>query len=212
MKTVHLQDRIRLLIVDDHLIVRSGLETLLGKEKDIELAGGVASAEAALAFVDTHIVDVMLLDLHMPEINGLDLIEKMLDHPHAPQILILSSFDYEEEIYLAAQRGARGYIMKSSSRAEILAAIRQVFLGQLYFPKQIADVLEQRKKRIGLSHREQDILLMISKGLTNKEIAHSLYISQFTVRNHVNHILIKLDATDRTEAISIAMQQGIIRS
>lgn len=211
MKTAHPQDRIRLLIVDDHLIVRSGLETLLGKEKDIELAGGVASAEAALAFVDTQIIDVMLLDLHMPEINGLDLIEKMLARPHAPRILILSSFDYEEEIYLAAQRGARGYILKSSSRAEILAAIHQVFLGQLYFPKQIADVLEQRKKRIGLSHREQDILLMISKGLTNKEIAHSLYISQFTVRNHVNHILIKLDATDRTEAISIAMQQGIIR-
>lgn len=202
--------KIRLLVVDDHPIVRSGLETLLAKETDIEFIGSVACAETALVYLDQYSVDVMLLDLHMPKIGGLDLLTRISARPDLPKILILSSFDYEEEIYQSAKAGASGYILKSATRAEILCAIRQVAQGKIYFPKQIADMIEQRKNRVSLSHREQDILIMISKGLTNKEIAHTLCISQFTARNHVNHILGKLDASDRTEAISIAMQLGII--
>jgi DNA-binding NarL/FixJ family response regulator len=180
---------IRILIVDDHPIVRAGLVSLLGKEPGLRVASSVNGGEAALAFLERHSVDVVLLDLRMPKIGGIELMPAIRQCPNPPRVLILSSFDYEEEIYRAAKAGASGY---------------------LHFPNGIAARIAEREARIGLSPREQDVLMMISKGLTNKEIGRALLISQFTVRNHVNHILEKLEAGDRTEAVSIAMQQGVI--
>jgi DNA-binding NarL/FixJ family response regulator len=204
------QNAIRVLIVDDHPIVRAGLVSLLGKEPGLRVAGSVNGGEAALTFLQRHAVDVVLLDLRMPKLGGLDLIPYLRQLPVVPQVLILSSFDYEEEIYRAAKAGARGYLLKDSNRTQIVEALRRVASGHLHFPKSFAEKIADRESRIGLSPREQDVLIMISKGLTNKEIGRALLISQFTVRNHVNHILEKLDAGDRTEAVSIAMQQGVI--
>jgi DNA-binding NarL/FixJ family response regulator len=152
----------------------------------------------------------VLLDLRMPGTTGLQVLPAILALQSPPKVLILSSFDYEEEIYRAAKAGASGYLMKDATRAQIVQAINAVANGGLYFPKGIAERIADREGRTGLSSREQDVLIMISKGLTNKEIAHALLISQFTVRNHINHILEKLEATDRTEAVSVAMQQGVI--
>jgi len=201
---------IRLLIVDDHPIVRAGLATLLGKENGFRLVGGVDSAEDALAFLKQHRVDIVLLDLRMPKTSGLEVLPLILALDPAPKVLVLSSFDYEEEIYRAAKAGARGYLMKDATRSQIVSAIQTVAKGNLHFPKEIAARILERNGRNGLSPRERDILTMIAKGLTNKEIAHIFVISQFTVRNHVMHIFEKLEASDRTEAVSIAMQQGII--
>ena len=201
---------IRILIVDDHPIVRAGLATLLKKEPGFYLAGGVDGADAALALLDQHPVDVVLLDLRMPKKAGLDVLPAILGRASPPKVLILSSFDYEEEIYRAATAGAHGYLMKDATRAEIVGAIRAVANGQIHFPASIALRIAERKGRKGLSQREKEILTMLSKGLTNKEIGRVLLISQITVRNHVSHILEKLEAADRTEAVSIAMQQGVI--
>ncbi len=210
MKTQSDNHPIRILIVDDHLIVRAGLTTLLGKEPGFVVTGCVDGGSEALAFLERHDVDVVLLDLRMPKKCGLDVLPEIVSRFAAPRVLILSSFDYEEEIYRAAKAGALGYLTKDAARAEIVEGIRQVAAGHLHFPEAIATRLALRESRTGLSPRERDILAMIAKGLTNKEIARALQISQFTVRNHVIHILEKLEASDRTEAVSIALQQGVI--
>jgi DNA-binding NarL/FixJ family response regulator len=204
------QNPIRILIVDDHPIVRTGLATLLKAESGFRLVGGVDGGEEALAFLGQHPVDVVLLDLRMPKMSGLDVLPAIRKLHPAPYVLILSSFDYEEDIYRAAKAGASGYLMKDANRLQIVEAIRTVACGKLHFPKGIAARIQERAGRIGLSPREKDVLQMIAKGLTNKEIARVLSISQFTVRNHINHLLEKLEATDRTEAVSVAMQQGVI--
>lgn len=201
---------IRILIVDDHPIVRDGLAMLLETDADFQLAGSVDSAEKALAFLDRSSVDIVLLDLRMPKISGLEVLPSILAVKSAPKVIILSSFNYDEDIYQAAKAGARGYITKDSSRVQILGAIRSVASGNLLFPQSVAARITGRQGRTGLSPRELQVLDMIAKGLTNKEIARVLLISQFTVRTHVTHIFEKLAATDRTEAVSIATQQGII--
>jgi DNA-binding NarL/FixJ family response regulator len=210
MKTPPDKSLIRILIVDDHLIVRAGLTTLLGKESGFVVAGCVGSGAEALTFLNKSAADVVLLDLRMPQKNGIELLPEILACENPPHTLILSSFEYEEEIYRAAKAGARGYLTKDATRADIVDAIREVAAGRLHFPEAIATRLAERESRAGLSPREHDILRMLSKGLTNKEIGRALLISQFTVRNHVIHILTKLEATDRTEAVSIAIEHGIL--
>jgi DNA-binding NarL/FixJ family response regulator len=210
MENICEQKPIQVLIVDDHPIVRAGLAMLMGTNKELQLAGSVDGGEEALAFLARHPVDIVLLDLRMPKTSGLDVLPSILAIKPAPKVIILSSFDYEEDIYRAAKAGARGYLMKDSSRAQILGAIRFVASGHLHFPRGIAARIAERKSRIVLSTREVGVLQMMAKGLTNKEIARLLLVSQFTVRNHVKHIFKKLEATDRTEAVLIAIQQGVI--
>src|ERR1700738_575870 len=138
------QHRIRVLIVDDHPIVRAGLATLLGKEAGIRLEGGVDGAKEALSFLSKHAVDVVLLDLRMPGTTGLQALPEILALESPPRVLILSSFDYEEEIYRAAKTGARGYLMKDATRAQIVQAINAVANGQLHFPRGIAARIADR--------------------------------------------------------------------
>jgi DNA-binding NarL/FixJ family response regulator len=201
---------IRILIVDDHPIVRAGLATLLGSNTEFQLAGSVDGGERALVFLDSHAVDIVLLDLRMPKFSGLEVLPMILSRKPAPKVIILSSFDYEEDIYRAAKGGAHGYLMKEATRAEILAAIASVASGSLHFPQNIAARIEDRQSRAELSPRESEVLDMLAKGLTNKEIARVLLISQFTVRTHVKHLFKKLGASDRTEAVAIASHQGVI--
>jgi DNA-binding NarL/FixJ family response regulator len=201
---------IRILIVDDHPIVRDGLALLLGTDPGFRLSGSVDGGEKALAFIGRSPVDIVLLDLRMPKTSGLEVLPSLLAVQEAPKVIVLSSFNFDEEIYQAAKAGAHGYLVKDASGAEILEAIRSVAAGELYFPHGIAARIAERQERSGLSRRELEVLDMIAKGLTNKEIAQVLMISQFTVRTHIVHIFAKLAASDRTEAVAIASQQGII--
>ena len=201
---------IRLLIVDDHPVVRAGLSSMLGKHKSIEISGVAASADEAFAILSRHPADVILLDLRMPKMNGIDMLRVLSRQPSPPKVLILSSFEFEEEICRAVEAGARGYLLKEMSRDEIVAAIVAVHAGKKYFPPGVAARLAERTHRSSLSARELEILELLTKGLTNKEIGEAFGISKHTVRNHINNITQKLDVSDRTEAASVAIKQGII--
>jgi two-component system, NarL family, response regulator len=201
---------IRVLIVDDHPVVRAGLTSLLRKVNGLKVIGTAHNGEMALDLMRHTSVDVVLLDLRMPKIGGIDLLSLLREMTSPPAVLILSSYAYEEEIYRALKAGARGYLSKDASGAQIVEAINTVNAGGKYLSGEIAGRLAERESRSSLSSRETEILEMVSKGLTNKEIARVLQISQYTVRNHINHISAKLEVGDRTEAVAVAMQQGIL--
>lgn len=201
---------VRVLIVDDHPVVRAGLTSLLRRQPGVKLSGAAHSAEEAIDVLKHTLVDVILLDLRMPTINGIDLLNLLKTDPNPPRAIILSSYELEEEIYRAVKAGARGYLSKNAPREEIVTAIEAVAGGGTYFPRRIVEWMSEREARSSLSAREIEILEMVSKGLTNKEIAGVLQISHYTVRNHINHISAKLQVADRTEAATVALRQGII--
>jgi DNA-binding NarL/FixJ family response regulator len=201
---------IRVLIVDDHPVVRAGLASLLRRQTGLKVAGAAHSGEEAKELLNRSPVDVILLDLRMPGMNGIQLLNLLRTHGHCPRAILLSSYEYEEEIYQAVKAGARGYLSKNASREEIVAAVESVVAGGTYFPDRIRQWVEEREARLSLSAREIEILEMVSRGLTNKEIATALFISHYTVRNHLNHITAKLQVADRTEAATVALRQGII--
>jgi DNA-binding NarL/FixJ family response regulator len=202
--------KIALLLVDDHPVVRMGLSTMLQKCPQICVKGAVDSGVAAINFIDNSAVDIVLLDLRMPGMTGIETIRRIRRVSPATRIVILSSFEFDEEIHQAVIAGASGYLLKDTTSTQILDAIKRVNSGSVYFPKHIAERLENRRQRTELSKREIEILELVSKGFTNKEIAKALHLSQFTVRNHLNNVTSKLDVTDRTEAAFVAIQTGII--
>jgi two-component system NarL family response regulator len=178
----------------------------------LKLAGSAHSGEEAMAILARGAVDLMLLDLRMPAINGIDLLNLLKSQDRQPRAIILSSYEYEDEIHRAVKAGARGYLSKNAPREEIIAAIEEVVAGGTYFPERMLEWIQDREDRTSLSTREIEILEMVARGLTNKEIAGALSISHYTVRNHINHITAKLEVSDRTEAATVALRQGIIET
>jgi len=201
---------IRLLIVDDHPVVRVGLTTLLGTQPGLQVVGSAASGEEALDMLRSHPIDLTLLDLRMPGMSGIDVLHAIRNEGVSTRVIVLTSFETDEDIYRSVQAGAEGYLLKNTSQGEMVDAIRAVHSGNRYIPRHIASRLTERMMRTDLTSRELEILSMVVKGLTNKQIGHVLQISSHTVRNHVNSIIEKLDASDRTEAATTAIQRGII--
>ncbi len=201
---------IRLLLVDDHPVVRAGLNSMLRKQSGLKIVGSLHGGREALDFLANEAADVMLLDLRMPNMDGIDTLRALRKMVSPPRVVILSNFEFDEEIYRAVEAGAMAYLGKDTSRDEIITAIKAAYAGKTHFPKRIEDRLEDRKQRHGLSAREVEILELLSRGLTNKTIGQALGISKFTVRNHVNRILEKLEVCDRTEATTVAIGQGIL--
>jgi len=202
--------KIRILIVDDHPVVRTGLTSMLGTQAELEVVGAASNGEEALALITRTAPDVLLMDLRMPGMNGIDLLRALQLYSNPPRVIVLTSFETDEDIFRAVQAGAHGYLLKSTMQQEMIAAIRAVHHGKRQIPPRIAARLAQRMARPELTARELEILEMLAKGLTNKQIGAVFQISGNTARNHVNSILEKLEAADRTEAVSVAVQQGII--
>ena len=201
---------IRVLIADDHPVVRAGLASMLGTQVQLEIIGAASSGEEALELLRRERPDVLLLDLRMPGMNGIDTLHAIREHGLSARVIILTSFETDEDIYRAVQAGAQGYLLKDTSLREMVEAIQTVHAGKRYIPRSIASRLAERMMRTDLTTRELEILKMLAKGPTNKQIAHALGISDHTVRNHVNSIIEKLEVSDRTEAATTAIQRGII--
>jgi DNA-binding NarL/FixJ family response regulator len=201
----------RILIVDDHPVIQAGLMSMLSTHPEVKVMGSASSGEEALARMEEDMPDIVLLDLRMPGMTGIDILLAMREKKASARAIVLTSFETDENIYRAIQIGAQGYLLKDTSQREMLQAIATVHGGRKYIPAQIAARLAERMMRSSLTTRELEILNMLSKGLTNKQIGRALKISDNTVRNHVNSILEKLEVADRTEAVTVAIQQGIIQ-
>jgi DNA-binding NarL/FixJ family response regulator len=205
------QKAIRILIVDDHPVVQAGLTSMLMTHSSVEVVGAASNGKEALAMVRQHMPDVMLLDLRMSGMTGIEVLHALREMKVGTRAIVLTSFETDENIYRAFEAGALGYLLKDTSQRLMMEAIATVHVGRRYIPNEIAARLAERMMRSSLTAREQHILQMLAKGLTNKQIGCALSISDNTVRNHLNSIMEKLEVADRTEAVTVGLQQGIIQ-
>jgi two-component system, NarL family, response regulator len=202
--------KIRILIVDDHPVVRAGLTSMLGTQESLLVVGAAYNGREAFAFIERGSPEVVLLDLRMPGMNGIETLKALRMLPQPPRVIVLTNLETDEDIYRAVQAGAHGYLLKSTTQQEMVEAIHAVADGRRHFPPRIASRLAQRMSRANLTARELEILEMLAKGLTNKQIGIALAIAANTARNHVNNIIEKLEVADRTEAVTTAIQQGLL--
>ena len=209
--TTKIAGSIRILVVDDHPVVRAGLASMLSSIPGLIVSGAASTGEEALQLIDREQPDVLLLDLRMPGMTGIELLKAIRAKPVPPRALVLTSYESDEEIYRAIEAGAQGYLLKSTPQAEIVTAIQAVHSGRHHIPPRIAARLAERMVRSALTQRELEILEMVVRGLTNKQIGNALRISENTARNHINSIIRKLDVSGRTEAATAAIQQGLVR-
>jgi two-component system, NarL family, response regulator len=201
---------IRILVVDDHFMVRMGLSASLNVEPDMEVVAEVGNGEAALKAFREHRPSLVMMDLRLPGMSGIDCTVALLHEFPAARILMLSTHSGEEEIYRSMQAGARGYILKSMMREELLRAVREVHEGRMFLDPIVGSRLAERLSHRSLTSREVEVLRMVARGLGNKEIASTLNIAEVTVKLHVSHVLEKLSVKDRTQAATVALQRGII--
>src|ERR1700751_3275579 len=198
------------LIADDHPVVREGLAAIFKTQKDIKVVAEATNGEEALELCDRHSPDVLLLDLRMPKKDGLQVITELAARPSKPRIIVMTTYESEEDIRRALKAGAKGYLVKGAPPQQIRESVRRVAAGESLLPAAIASKLAESMAHPELSDRERQVLQYIANGRSNKEIGQVLYISENTVKAHVKAILTKLDAMGRTEAIAIAIKRGLI--
>lgn len=204
-------DPIRVLIVDDHAVVRNGLMLMVQHEPGMIPIAEASNGEEAIALFHQHQPDVTLMDLRMPDITGVEAIAKIRQDYLEARIIILTTYDGDENIYRGLHAGAKGYLLKDAPLDEIARAIREVHAGKKYIPLDVGAKLSDRINGAQLSDRECEVLRLVAKGRGNREIGEQLSVTEGTVKMHINHILSKLQASDRTSAVVTALKRGIIR-
>jgi two-component system NarL family response regulator len=203
--------RIGILIADDHSVLRQGLVSLIGFEADMMVVGEAGNGREAVDLWRQHRPDVMLLDLRMPELDGVGVIKQIRADDENTRIIVLTTFDGDEDIYRAIQAGAKGYLLKDVPRDALIDCIRRVHAGGTCVPVHLADKLAERVRGESVSEREIDVLKLMAKGKSNKEIGSALFISGGTVKSHVKSIFAKLKVNSRAEAVANAAHRGLIQ-
>ena len=207
---VTVEDTIKIMVVDDHHIVRQGLVALLKTVPGFSVVAEASDGLQAVELFGKHVPDITLMDLRLPNLGGVDAIARIrATHPSA-RIIVLTTFDGDEDIFRALQAGAKGYLLKGMDTDELTEAIRSVYAGKSRIPAVVAEKLAERMSGPALTARELDVLKLIVAGCSNKEIASRLFISEATVKTHINSLLSKLGVTDRTQAATTALQRGIV--
>jgi DNA-binding NarL/FixJ family response regulator len=211
---------IRVLVADDQSMVRAGFRMLLGGEEDIEVVAEASNGLEAIEKADRFIPDVILMDIRMPELDGLEATRRILAAGGDARILILTTFDLDEYVYEALRAGASGFVLKDDPPEQLIAAVRTVAAGDALLSPTVTKRVIQQFSRVPrpappkevdeLSEREREVFRLIARGLSNAEIGQELYISETTVKTHVTHILAKLGLRDRVQAVVLAYQSGLV--
>ena len=205
------QARIRVLSVDDHPLMREGIAAIINSQPDMTIAAQAATGAQAVELYRLHRPDVTLMDLRLPDMSGVDALARIRAESADARVIILTTFEGDVEIRRALKAGARGYLLKSSPPDELVEAVRHVHAGRKGIPARVAAHLAEHLGDEGLTGREAEVLRHVAEGKRNREIADRLSISEETVKVHVKHIMEKLGASDRTQAVAIAVRRGIIQ-
>jgi len=205
------QPRTRVLCVDDHVLLREGIAAIIGNEPDLELVAQASTGREAIQQFRQHRPDITLMDLRLPDMSGIDAIIAIRSEFPDARLIVLTTFDGDIEIQRALEAGARGYLLKTVPPKELVHGIRQVQAGRKSIPTEVVAQLAEHLSDESLTERELDVLSRLGDGNRNRDIAQQLSISEETVKVHMKHIMEKLGATDRTQALAIAMRRGFIR-
>jgi DNA-binding NarL/FixJ family response regulator len=204
------KDAIRVLVVEDHNVVRQGLVALLNLVEDIQVVGEAADGEEAVVQFRSHHPDVTLIDLRLPKLSGVEVIQRVRSETPQARFVVLTTYDGDEDIYRALKGGAKAYLLKGMTTEELITTIRAVHSGRSHIPAAIAERLAERMGTEDLTPRESQVLEQIVTGKSNKEIATELAITEATVKTHINTLLGKLGVEDRTQAATAAIRRGIV--
>ncbi len=201
---------IRVLCVDDHPLVRKGIASIIASEPSMKLAGEAGNGREAVDKYKELQPDVVLMDLRMPDMDGVEATRQIRQINPDARIIALTSYDGDQDIYKAIEAGVRGYILKEMVHTKVIDAIRTVHSGKRLMPQEVAERLSEYFPQVALTPREVEVLKYVARGMANKEIAHQLGTASGTVKMHVQNILAKLNASDRTHAVTIALERGIL--
>ena len=202
---------IRVLVVEDHNVVRQGIVAILNQQDNITVVAEAKNGREAIAQHQAHQPDITIMDLRMPQMAGLEAIVQIRAASPQANVIILTTYDTDEDIYRGLQAGARGYLLKDATAEELTLAVRQVHTGKRYIPANVAVKLAERMNTDDLTSRERDVLNLMVLGSNTAGLAEALNVSEGTVKFHINHIFQKLGVNDRTQAVVVALRRGLVR-
>ena len=203
--------KIRILIADDHTTVLAGLASIIGMQPDMIVVAEAVNGREAVDLWQKHRPDVTLLDLRMPKLDGVGVIDEIRKEDTSARIILLTTYDTDNEIYRAIKAGAKGYLLKDARREELLESIRKVSRGETCIPQALVEKLAAGMSSESLTGRELGVLTLLARGKSNKEIGANLFISETTVKGHLHNIFTKLNVLSRTEAITVASRRGLVQ-